>query len=119
MAAIFVLNRSLLVLRGKMDTATLPRLKAGLWRLLRHRPPCLLVDLSRVTFIGSPALAVLIQARQDIHAYGGCLALFGLRGAVGTVFRLALLDRVFPIFPDHAAAARAVGSEPSSQDSTL
>jgi anti-anti-sigma factor len=111
MAAIFVSNRSLLVLRGEIDDATLPRLKAGLWRLLQRRPPCLLVDLSRVTFIGSPALAVLIQARQDIQAYGGCLALFGLRGAVRNVFCQARLDQVFRIYPDHASAARAVGAE--------
>ncbi|MEI8235023.1 MAG: STAS domain-containing protein [Verrucomicrobiota bacterium] len=110
MAAIFVSNRSLLVLRGEIDGNALPRLKDGLWRLLQRRPPCLLVDLSRVTFIGSPGLAVLIQARQEVHAYGGRLALFGLRGAVRTVFHLAELDRVFRIFPDQAAAARAVSS---------
>lgn len=104
MAAIFVLNRSLLVLRGEINGKALPRLKAGLSRLLQRHPPCLLVDLSRVTFIGSPALAVLIQARQEVHAYGGSLALVGLHGAVQSVFHLSGLDLVFRIFPDKTTA---------------
>ncbi|MDD5350841.1 MAG: STAS domain-containing protein [Chthoniobacteraceae bacterium] len=112
MAVIFVAKRSLLVLRGEIDKEALPRLKAGLWRLLRRRPSWLLVDLSQVTFIGSPGLAVLIQARQYIQAYGGRLALFGLREAVRTVFHLARLDLVFRIFPDQEAAARAVEAVP-------
>lgn len=107
MAVIFVAKRSLLVLRGKIDEQALPRLRARLWRLLRRRPPWLLVDLSRVTFIGSPGLAILIQARQYLHEHGGCLALFGVCGAVRTVFRLARLDAVFRMFPDEESASRA------------
>ena len=56
----------------------------------------------------SSGLAALIEAMQRIHAYGGRLALFGIREPVMNIFRIARLDQVFRIFPDRAAAVEAL-----------
>ena len=79
-------------------------MQAGLRQLLAGNPARVFIDLSRVTFIDSSGLAVLIEAMQQIQAYGGKLALFGLRGAVRNIFHIARLDQVFRIYPDQATA---------------
>ena len=98
----------MLVLQGEIDLHESPRIKADLWRLLEARPPQVFVDLSRVTFIDSSGLAVLIEAMQRINAYGGKLALIGIHDAVQSIIHIARLDQVFRIFPDKAAAEAAL-----------
>ncbi|MCX6966375.1 MAG: STAS domain-containing protein [Verrucomicrobia bacterium] len=98
----------MLVLQGEIDLHESPRVKAGVQRLLEQEPRHVFVDLSRVTFIDSSGLAVLIEAMQRIQAYGGKLALIGIHDAVQSIIHIARLDQVFRIFPDKAAAEAAM-----------
>lgn len=108
MATVSSLEPNLLVLEGEIDLHESPRVKEGIDRLLGDRPPRLYVDLSRVTYIDSSGLAALIEAMQQINAYGGRLALFGIHDTVAAIFHIAQLDQVFRIFPDLAAAREAL-----------
>jgi anti-anti-sigma factor len=60
--------------------------------------------MSRVNYIDSAGLAILIETLQRVANYGGRFAIFGLRGSVRSIFEIARLDQVFQIFPDEAAA---------------
>jgi len=104
MASISIPEPNVLVLQGEIDLHASPRVKAGLSQLLEEHPRRVFVDLSHVTYIDSSGMAVLIEAMQSIHAYGGKLALLGLRDTVEVIFHIAQLDKVFRIFPDKAAA---------------
>ena len=73
---------------------------------LERKPDRLVVDLSGVSYIDSSGLAVLIEAMQNVEAYGGRFFLAGLQEKVRPIFEIARLDQVFIIFP-HVDAALA------------
>jgi len=108
MASVSIPEPNVLVLEGEIDLHESPRVKEGVRQLLEDNPPRVFVDFSHVTYIDSSGMAVLIEAMQRVNAYGGKLALFGIHDAVESIFHIAQLDQVFRIFPDQAAAERAL-----------
>ena len=74
--------------------------------MVAARPARLVVDLSRVTFIDSSGLAVLIRTMQNVEDYGGILTLAGINKDVRSIFEMSRLDQFFLIFP-HVDAALA------------
>ena len=115
MATLLVPEPNMLALRGEIDLHEAPRLREGVHKALERRPGVLFVDFTGVTFIDSSGLAVLIEAMQRLHANGGELALYGIHDTVATIFHIARLDEVFRIFPDEAAARRALPPKNSRQ----
>jgi anti-sigma B factor antagonist len=96
-----------LPLEGEIDLHVSPRVSASLSALIEEKPKKLVVDLSKVTYIDSSGLAVLIEGMQNVEAYGGKFALAGLQEKVRPIFEIARLDQVFRIFPDADAALAA------------
>ncbi len=94
-------------LEGEIDLHVSPQIGAQLAALIKQKPPKVVVDLSKVTYIDSSGLAVLIEAMQNVGGYGGSFALTGLQAGVRPIFEIARLDQVFRIFPDTAAALAA------------
>lgn len=91
---------NVLPLDGEIDLHVSPGIAASLATMVQNRPKQLIVDLSRVSYIDSSGLAVLIEAMQNVAAYGGKFALVGLQEVVRPIFEIARLDQVFRIFPD-------------------
>ena len=98
---------NVLPLEGEIDLHVSPQVSASLAALIAKKPPQLVVDLSKVSYIDSSGLAVLIEAMQNVGGYGGKFALSGLQEGVRPIFEIARLDQVFRIFPDPAPAFRA------------
>jgi len=69
-------------------------------------PPLLVVDLSRLTFMDSWALHVILAARQDLHAAGGTMALASPAGAVRRMLEIADVAAVITV---HASVHDAAG----------
>lgn len=92
-------------LEGEVDLHRAPEIRKAIAPLLAQKIPRLLIDMTAVGYIDSSGLALLIETLQRVQAYGGSLALFGLRDSVRGIFHVACLDQVFQIFPDQAAAA--------------
>ena len=97
---------NVLPLEGEIDLHVSPRVAASLGAMIDQKPQRLVVDLSRVSYIDSSGLAVLIKAMQNVEAYGGKFILAGLQDNVRPIFEIARLDLVFLIFP-HVDAALA------------
>ena len=97
---------NVLPLEGEIDLHVSPRVSAGLAAMIDGRPQRLVVDLSKVTYIDSSGLAVLIEGMQNVEAYGGKFILAGIQENVKPIFEIARLDQVFIIFP-HVDAALA------------
>jgi len=91
-------------LEGEIDLHVSPRIAVNLNAAVKDKPSNLVVDLSRVSYIDSSGLAVLIEAMQNVDKYGGKFALVGLQENVKPIFEIAKLDQVFRIFPDAEAA---------------
>jgi len=97
-------KENVLPLEGEIDLHVSPRILASLNAMINHKPKQLVVDLTKVKYIDSSGLAVLIEGMQNVEAYGGKFALAGLQPNVRPIFEIARLDQVFRIFPDTAAA---------------
>ncbi len=95
---------SILPLEGEIDLHVSPQIRTSLTGMIASKPPQLVVDLSKVTYIDSSGLAVLIEAMQNVGGYGGKFAICGLQDGVRPIFEIARLDQVFKIFPDCASA---------------
>lgn len=95
---------TVLPLEGEIDLHVSPQVSASLNAMIVQKPPELVVDLSKVTYIDSSGLAALIEAMQNVDKYGGKFALCSLQEGVRPIFEIARLDQVFRIFPDQAAA---------------
>ncbi len=93
-------SQKIIPLEGEIDLHVSPRIAATLNAALKEQPRNLIVDLSKVSYIDSSGLAVLIEAMQNAEKYGGKFALAGLQENVKPIFEIARLDQVFRIFPD-------------------
>ena len=98
---------NVLPLDGEIDLHVSPSISASLKAMLADKPQQFVVDLSRVSYIDSSGLAVLIEGMQNVNSYGGKFALAGLQDSVRPIFEIARLDQVFRIFPDVDAALTA------------
>ena len=100
-------SSNVLPLEGEIDLHVSPRIASSLQSLIAPKPPRVVVDLSKVSYIDSSGLAVLIEGMQNVTAYGGRFALAGLQESVRPIFEIARLDQVFKIYPDVDAALAA------------
>jgi anti-sigma B factor antagonist len=97
---------NVLPLEGEIDLHVSPRVAESLRAMIEQKPARLVVDLSRVTYIDSSGLEVLIEGLQNVEAYGGKFVLAGLQESMRPIFEIARLNQVFIIFP-HVDAALA------------
>jgi anti-sigma B factor antagonist len=98
---------NVLPLEGEIDLHVSPEVAASLRTLIATKPKQVVVDLSRVTYLDSSGLAVLIEGMQKLQEYGGKFALAGVQESVQHILEIARLDQVFQIFPDVDSALAA------------
>lgn len=98
----------ILTVSGEIDLNQSPTLRTALRAKAAAKTPCLLLDFAAVAYIDSSGLATLIEYYQSARAYAGKLALCSLVPRVRSSFDLVRLSEVFTIFPDQAAARRAL-----------
>jgi anti-sigma B factor antagonist len=106
MAMVLPESKNVLPLEGEIDLHVSPRVSEKLGEMIKARSSRVVVDLTRVTYIDSSGLAVLISAMQDVEDYGGRFAIAGMQENVRTIFETARLDKVFLSYP-HVDAALA------------
>ena len=100
-------SHHVLTLEGEIDLHTSPRIAIELRTLCKDKPAKLVIDLSKVPYIDSSGLAVLINGMQKVEAYRGKLYLVGMQEAVRLIFETSRLDQAFRIRRDVAAALAA------------
>jgi anti-anti-sigma factor len=67
-----------------------------------------LVDLQKVTFLGSMGLRALVAPAQAIKGRGGKMVLFGPNEMVEKVLKTSGIDTVIPVRPDLQTALAAL-----------
>ena len=92
---------------GAIDLHVSPETRASLNALIDKKPKRLVVDLTRVPYVDSSGLAVLIGAMQSLEHSGGVFMLAGAQEAVRMILESARLDQYFISFAtvDQALAA--------------
>jgi anti-sigma B factor antagonist len=97
----------ILRLEGEIDLHVSPRVATELRALIKDKPEKLVIDLSKVSYIDSSGLAVLIDGMQKVEAYRGKLYLVGMQEAVRVMFEMSRLDQAFRIRRNVADALAA------------
>ena len=93
---------------GEIDLETAAQLSDHALTAIREVSPRLVLDLSRVTFMDSTGLQVLIAIKRRAELAGGSLALVGVARAVMKVLTVTGLSETFTI----AAAVDEITSQP-------
>lgn len=91
-------DHSVLEVGGEVDVYTAPRLRERLVELVEHGVHNIVVDLSRVEFLDSTGLGVLVGALKRLRAVNGTLGLVCAHERLLKIFRITALDRVFVLY---------------------
>lgn len=94
-------------LSGELDISTAPLLEDGLRRLEADGPELLLLDLSRLEFMDSTGLRLLIGADARARAAGRRFVLVRGNEMVQRVLHLTRLDERLEIVAEPGALARS------------
>jgi anti-sigma B factor antagonist len=104
---------SIIALSGELDLSTIPRMEAPLFEQIGQRQ-AVLVDLTRLTFIDSSGIGVLIQASRESN--GTPLGVVvGPGTQVERVFGIAGVGEALPLFSDRDQALAGLGG-PDERD---
>lgn len=90
-------GRSEVQLVGELDISTAPLLREGLLRLLADGSGDVTLDLSRLNFIDSTGLSVLVGAYKRASESGRAVVLRSPRPSARKVLEISGLDTVFEI----------------------
>ncbi len=85
---------------GRLDTATAVPLEAAVIERLQAGCNRLVFDLSRIDYISSAGLRVILLAGKKLRATQGTLVLCGLREEVRAVFEMSGFLDLFACTPD-------------------
>ena len=103
------LGQAVVTVRGELDLFTAPRLHDALERGVELGGRHIVVDLTKVSFIDSTALGVLIGVGKQLRTSRGSLNIVCQDGNVRRVLALTRLDSVFAI---HARLQGALSARP-------
>ena len=92
----------------RLDAAAAPALKTKVSEKVEAGATKIVLDLAEVELMDSTGLGTLLSLLKRMPP-GGSLTLCGCGSAVMELIKLTRLDRVFQVFPDAAAAAKALG----------
>lgn len=84
--------------RGDLDMATAPQLRAGLQRLVDAGDRQVVLDMAAVEFMDSSALGALVVTFKALRDVGGRLCLAAVRPPVRSVLTITSVDRVIDLY---------------------
>lgn len=77
----------------------------------RRHPDKIVVDFTRVRFISSMMLGLLVDLWRRMKEYGGRLCICGIDPQLNRVFRITHLDRIFQFCPDVQTAVDSLKTQ--------
>ncbi len=93
---------------GRIDSKTAKEFEAQLLGRIESGEPAVLVDGSRLDFISSAGLRVLLMAAKRQKSASAKFGLFAIRDNIREVLEVSGFDRILPIWPGSAEALAAV-----------
>jgi anti-sigma B factor antagonist len=98
---------------GELDLSTIPRVEKQLLQQVRSKSS-VIIDLTKVSFIDSSGIAMLIGAFRATDDTGVLNTVIAEGSQVERVFRLAGIDRALPLFTQRALALESLNGALSS-----
>lgn len=90
-------HRIILRIDGRLDAASAPLLERKINSLIDEGHYHLILDFSRVDYLSSAGMRVLLSATKKLHAKKGNFILFGVAEDVGDIIRMAGFDKILRI----------------------
>lgn len=90
---------------GEIDLKNSPELREALLDLINtQKPKKVILNLSKVQYMDSSAIAVLVESLQKLRKSGGKMCLTNLQPRVKGLLEIARLDSIFVLAKDEAEA---------------
>ncbi|HUJ58025.1 MAG TPA: STAS domain-containing protein [Kofleriaceae bacterium] len=86
-----------LTVRGSLDINSAPQLAEEIDRIVAHRPPRVVCDLSSLELIDSSGVAALVKLYKAVRNLGGAVEITGAKDQPLAIFKLLRMDKVFNI----------------------
>ena len=99
---------SVVCVAGEVDMTTCVSIRETLRTLLEHRPSALVLDLTEIYFFGSSGIAILVDTVERTARTGVGFAVAADRSCVLRPLQVTMIDSVVRVYPDTAAALRAL-----------
>ncbi|MBU6383254.1 MAG: STAS domain-containing protein [Verrucomicrobia bacterium] len=90
-------HRVIVRLSGRLDVASSPLLERKLSGLIAEEHTHLLLDFSRIDYLSSAGMRVLLAAQKKLTSKKGELILFALTDEVSEVIKMAGFDKILRI----------------------
>lgn len=97
-------HRVILRLDGRLDAASAPILDRKINNLIDEDHYHLLLDFSRIDYLSSAGMRVLLSTTKKLMAKKGDLILFALADEVSEVIKMAGFDKILRIFSSEKEA---------------
>ena len=93
----------IVAIAGSMDSTTSPEAQKALGGVLAVASKVAL-DFTKLDYISSAGLRVVLGAAKTLLASGGSLAIFGLNPSVREVFEISGFSTILAVYPSEAEA---------------
>lgn len=97
-------DASIVAIVGKLDSATAPKAQQTLEEIVAGGARKLAVDFSKLDYISSAGLRVLLGIARKLKATGGTLRTFGHNETVREVFDISGFSTIMAVLPSEADA---------------
>jgi anti-anti-sigma factor len=97
-------DASIVALVGRLDSATAPNAQQALEQIVSDGARKLAVDFSKLDYISSAGLRVLLGIAKKLKTTNGALRTFGLNETVREVFDISGFSTILTVFPSEAEA---------------
>jgi anti-anti-sigma factor len=98
----------LIKLNGTLDSNGVSRVEVDFVRCCSGENLCVVVDLSKVNYISSIGIPLLINSAKAITKHGGKMVLFHPQNSVENILELTGIPLIIPIHHDLKTAMEAV-----------
>jgi len=93
------------LIKGEVDLNNSPTLRSGILQSLRKfQPKKLILNMAKVPYVDSSAIAVLVEVLKELRRTGGKVLLADLQPRVKGLLEIARLDSIFIIVKDEQEA---------------
>ena len=86
-------------LYGRLDSMQAEYLYSVLKKRVPDGEERWILDLSKVDYISSMGLGMLVRVNSRLHKAGGEVKIAGVQGLVAETLRIARLDRILQLYP--------------------
>ncbi len=97
-------NRVILRIDGRLDASSAPILERKISSLIDEDHFHLILDFTRIDYLSSAGMRVLLSASKKLKAKKGALVLFGISEDVGEIIKMAGFDKILHICPSEKEA---------------